>query len=111
MVISGSDMSEVRQDLTIDGDRATESCGTLPAGDDRLFTLNGYDSSGGLAYTGSATADVIAGEQVTVRITMRRVGTPVGKPRLQVAGSASAQRPDCCGIGATTITGEIEEYR
>lgn len=108
VVIAGSDMQEIRQDLTIDGNRATGTVRGIPAGSDRLFTLNGYDSPGGLAYTGSATADVIAGEQVTVRITMRRVGAPVGKPRLQVASSASAQRPGCCAIGATTITAEIE---
>ena len=108
VVITGSDMDEIRQDLTISGTRATGTVRGIPAGADRLFTLNGYDSSEGLAYTGSATADVIAGEQVTVRITMRRVGAPAGKPQIRVAGSASAQRPDCCGIGATTITGEIE---
>ena len=111
VVITGSDMAEIRQDLTIDGDRATGIVRDIPAGSDRLFTLNGYDSSGGLAYTGSATADVVAGEQVTVRITMRRVGAPAGKPRLQVASSASAQR----GLGKsvydrdiTRINGEID---
>ena len=108
VVVTGSDMDEIRQDLTIDGNRATGTVRGIPAGSDRLFTLNGYASSGGLAYTGSATADVIAGEQVTVRITMRRVGAPVGRPRLQVKSSASAQRPDCCAVGTTTITGEIE---
>ena len=78
VVITGSDMDEIRQDLTIDGNRATGTVRGIPAGSDRLFTLNGYDSSGILAYTGSASADVIAGEQVTVRITMRRVGTAAG---------------------------------
>lgn len=113
VVITGSDMDEIRQDLTIDGNRATGTVRGIPAGSDRLFTLNGYDSSGILAYTGSASADVIAGEQVTVRITMRRVGTAAGKPQLRVADSASAQR----GIYAsglyrrndiTRVTGEME---
>ncbi len=108
VVITCSDMAEIRQDLTIDGDRATGIVRDIPAGSDRLFTLNGYDSSGSLAYTGSATADVIAGEQVTIRITMRRVGAPAGKPRLRIATSASAQRPDCCSIGTTVITAEID---
>ena len=108
VVISGSDMAVIRQNLTIDGERATGIVRDIPAGTDRLFTLNGYDSSGGLVYTGSATADVVAGEQVTVTITMRRVGAPAGKPQLQVASSGSAQRPGCCAIGTTTITGEIE---
>lgn len=112
VVITGSDMDEIRQDLTISGNRATGTVRGIPAGAGRLFTLNGYDSSGGLAYAGSATADVIAGEQVTVRITMRRVGAPVGKPRLQVASSASAQRGLSKSIfdlpDITRINGEID---
>ena len=108
VVITGSDMAEMRQELTIDGDTATGTVRDILAGNDRLFTLNGYDSSGSLIYTGSATADVVAGQLVTVRITMRRVDSQSGTPKLQVASSASAQRPDCCGSGTTTITGEIE---
>ena len=114
VVITGSGMAEIRQDLTIDGDTATGTVRDIPVGTDRLFTLNGYDSSGNLAYTGSGTADVIADRQVTVRITMRRVTTPSGTPKLRIASSASAER----GIYAssvlyrrndvTRITGEIE---
>ena len=76
VVITGSNMNDVRQELTIDDNVATGLVRNIPAGDDRLFTLNGFDSSGNLAYTGSATADVVAGQQVTVRITMR---APEGK--------------------------------
>ena len=72
VVITGSDMEDVRQELTINDNVVTGLVRNIPAGEDRLFTLNGYDSSGSLAYTGSATADVVAGQQVTVRITMKR---------------------------------------
>ena len=71
VVITGSDMDDVRQELSIQDNVVTGLVRNIPAGDDRLFTLNGYDSSGNLAYTGSATADVVAGQQVTVRVTMR----------------------------------------
>ena len=71
VVITGSDMGDVRQELSIQDNVVTGLVRNIPAGDDRLFTLNGYGSSGNLAYTGSATADVVAGQQVTVRITMR----------------------------------------
>ena len=108
VVITGSGMAKIRQDLTIDGDTATGTVRDIPAGTDRLFTLNGYDSSGSLTYTGSATADVIAGQLVTVTITMRRVTTPSGTPRLRIANTASAQRPNCCSSGTSIITGEIE---
>ena len=107
-VITGSDMAEIRQELTIDGDTAAGHVRDIPAGTDRLFTLNGYDSPGTLTFTGSATADVIAGQQVTVRIIMRRVASPSGTPQLRVSSYASAQRPDCCGLGTTSITGEID---
>ena len=77
VVITGSNMDEIRQDLTINENVITGIVQNIPAGDERRFTLNGYDSSGNLAYSGSAIADVVAGEQVTVRITMRKQGDKI----------------------------------
>ena len=70
-------MDEIRQDLTIDGDVITGIVRDIPAGDERRFVLNGYDSSGNLAYSGSAIADVVAESQVTVRITLRKQGDKI----------------------------------
>ena len=91
VVITGSDMDDVRQELSIQDNVVTGLVRNIPAGDDRLFTLNGYDSSGNLAYTGSATADVVAGQQVTVRITMR---VPAGRKIywVEIKGVASILR-------------------
>ena len=77
VVITGSNMDEIRQDLTINENVITGIVQNIPAGNERRFTLNGYDSSGKLAYSGSAIADVVAGEQVTVRITMKKQGDKI----------------------------------
>ena len=77
VVITGSNMDEIRQDLTIDEDVITGIVRDIPAGDERRFVLNGYDSSGKLAYSGSAIADVVAESQVTVRITLRKQGDKI----------------------------------
>ena len=77
VVITGSNMDEIRQELTIDGAVITGIVQNIPAGEERRFVLNGYDSSGNLAYSGSAIADVVAGEQVTIRITMKKQGDKI----------------------------------
>ena len=77
VVITGSNMDEIRQDLTIDEDVITGIVRDIPAGDERRFVLNGYDSSGDLAYSGSAIADVVTESQVTVRITLRKQGDKI----------------------------------
>ena len=108
VVITASDMAEIRQDLAISGDTVTGLVQDIPAGTNRLFALNGYDSSGSLIYSGSATTDVIAGQQVTVRITMRRVSSQAGSPQFRMLSPASAQIAYSSGVYTTTITGEIE---
>ena len=77
VVITASDMEEIRQDLTISGELATGTVEDIPAGNARLFTLNGYDAAGTLIYSGSSEVDLPAGEVVPVQITMRRVDTSV----------------------------------
>ncbi len=77
VVITGSNMDEIRQDLTIDENVIAGTVQNIPAGNERRFTLNGYDSSGNLVYSGSAMADVVAGEQVAVKITMSKQGDAI----------------------------------
>jgi formylglycine-generating enzyme required for sulfatase activity len=64
-------MAEVRQELTISGDTVSGTVRGVPAGTGRVFTINGYDAGGSVVYTGAATAEVLAGQQVTVRIVLR----------------------------------------
>ena len=46
VVITASDMTEIRRDLTVSGDTITGTVQGIPAGNSRLFTLNGYDVVG-----------------------------------------------------------------
>ena len=104
IVITASDMADIRQDLPINGDTASGVVEDIPAGSSRLFTLNGYDSSGELIYSGSSTANIVAGELVVVRITMRKVGLPTELPLLQILSSVTVSR----WTTVTHVTGEIE---
>ena len=107
VVITGTGMAEMRQNLVISGNSITGIVRGISAGANRLFTLNGYDSSGSLTYTGSAGATVVAGQQVTVSVTVRST-VSVGKPTLVMGSSVSAQRePWGSSNYKTTITGEI----
>ena len=72
-VVTASDMDTITQDLTVDGNTISGFLPAIPAGSNRLFTLNAYDSANDLMYTGSSTTDVEAGTQTTLRITMHKV--------------------------------------
>lgn len=91
VTVSGIDYLK-KQRLTVSGDTIRGIVTGIPVGSAR-FTLNGYNASDTLTYTGSATATVTAGQSVTVNIPVRRVGAaPTGTPQIQVGGVASANR-------------------
>lgn len=75
VVITAADMEEMKQELSISGDTVTGTVRGIRAGNSRTFTLNGYDSSENLIYTGSKQVDMPAGETVLVRVTMRRISS------------------------------------
>ncbi len=99
VVVAGPDMSEIRQDLRKEGDIYTGIL-AVPAGARRSFTLNGYDASGELIYTGTEHADVVVNEQVRVEITMRRVSAPGGS--IVMTGLFEFS------VGSIEITGSFE---
>ena len=107
VVVTAPDMEDIREDLTITGESVSGTVTSIPAGTNRLFTLDGYDSSENLVYTGSARADVTAGQQVTVGITMRRVSNV---PKLRIASPVAASRSGFAGNEWTIINGEVENY-
>lgn len=74
VVITAADMDTIRQDLTISDQQITGTVEGIPAGNTRRFTVNGFDATGTLAYTGSAFVNMPEGEVVPVSITIRRVG-------------------------------------
>ena len=74
LLISASDMIDMTKTLTIT-DTSVEGVITgIPAGKNRLFQVNVYDSSETMQYRGSATADVIADSMVSVTIKIFRIG-------------------------------------
>lgn len=110
VVVTGAGMADIRQNLTVTSTTITGTVRGIPAGANRLFTLNGYDASGNLTYTGSATATIVTGQQTAVHITMQSAAiSSAGKPILEMQPSASAQRLqlDDNSEWFTTITGEI----
>lgn len=107
VVVTATGMTEIRQDLTVDGNSISGAVRGIPAGADRVFTINGYNASGSLTYTGFATATVTAGQQVTVTITVRSVAVSAGSPQLAMRSTVSAQRTYVGPDYRTTITGEI----
>jgi hypothetical protein len=85
LVVSASDMDEIREELTFEDDEATGVV-VVPAGLRRLFTLNGYGEAGTLLYSGAENADVIADSKVRVAIVMR----PVSDDGTSVLGLSGA---------------------
>ena len=96
VVIAGPDMAEIRQELRREGDIYTGILEVL-AGSDRSFTLNGYDASRYLIYTGTEYADVIVDQRIRVEITMRRV--PIAAGSIEIAGLFDF------AVGSIEITG------
>ena len=71
-VITASDMSDLKGSLAIGNDDvARGTARNVPTGNDRLVTLNAYNTEEVMSYSGSATTDVVAGETVSVNIVMR----------------------------------------
>jgi formylglycine-generating enzyme required for sulfatase activity len=80
VVITAADMLTMQQELQVSAEAITGGVEGIPAGPERLFTLNGYDAAGALIYTGSSRVDLVAGTTASVRITMRPVGAATGQP-------------------------------
>lgn len=76
-IVSGSDMSNVQNDFDVSLGQGTID--NIPAGSDRIVTLQGLNSSGSVLYQGGATAiTVTAGETTDVgTVTMNLFGFTV----------------------------------
>jgi len=71
-IVSAADMDSLRGELPIGSDGVARGTVTnIQPGQNRLFTLNAYDSDGLLTYSGSSTADVDAGRTTQVHIPLR----------------------------------------
>lgn len=107
IVVTATGMTTVREDLTVSGNAISGTVRGIPAGSNRLFTINGYSSSGSLTYTGSSTAAVTAGQQVTVRITVRAAGGTQATVSLTVVSPVVANYDYSSIKGPVTISGEV----
>jgi len=74
VIVTGADMTQMKRELTWNANTDSAS-GTLTvaAGTNRTFTVNIYDDTDALVYTGTATSNVAAGQTTTVQVTIYRV--------------------------------------
>jgi formylglycine-generating enzyme required for sulfatase activity len=72
LTISASDMNTLTRSLTKTDSTVTGTVTGIPAGKNRLFRVDVYDSANVDEYTGSATADIAADDTVPVNITVVR---------------------------------------
>ena len=71
-IVSAANMDSLRGDLAIGSDGVARGTVTnIRPGQNRLFTLNAYDSNNLLTYTGSSNADVETGQTTQVHISLR----------------------------------------
>ena len=106
VVVTGSGMSDITQPLNIAGDRMTGIVRGIPTGD-RTFTINTYDGSPRLTYTGSETAKVVAGQTTQVRITLRSTDGSTSAVVLTLLSPVSATYEYRTIEGYLEISGEI----
>ena len=98
--ISADDMDTMVGGLSIEADSTARArVEGIKAGNDRIFTLNAYDSEGTLTHTGSATANITSGQTTTVLIQM---GPLAGSADIEGTISSAPQTPQ-------TPTSEITE--
>ena len=71
--ITGPEMPAIVQELSLEGTTITGFVSDIPVGNNRLFTLNGFDSEGKLLYTGETLANIQTGEIADVQISMQNV--------------------------------------
>ncbi len=69
VTVSGPGMTTMTRNLTIQGNQATGTL-TVPAGEDRRFSVEAKDADGGVLATGSRTVDLEAGSSPTITIDL-----------------------------------------
>ena len=97
IVVTGPGIEEaIVGELTVEGEHVVGSI-VVPVGPDRVFTINAYDSTGQLVYSGSGLADVIADAATQL-------------PPISVfAVDADGQLPD--PVIAKTVSWSDDEFR
>jgi hypothetical protein len=100
-VITAADMDTIKGDLTIgDDDVARGTARNIPAGSDRLVTLNAYNAEEVMSYSGSAATDVVAGGVVSVNIVMRSLLPTTGDVEINGTFESAGDSSPILGIMA-----------
>lgn len=77
LTVTATGMNQVVKDLPVSlTDSSTSTVVAIPAGNDRVFTVQGLDGNDATIYSGSTTANVIANNETVVTVTLAPV--PVG---------------------------------
>jgi N-acetylneuraminic acid mutarotase len=69
-LVTAADMDTIRQFLTIQDSVATGTIQDIPAGPNRLFTVNVYKTGGILSHTGKDSTDILGGQTVDLEIEL-----------------------------------------
>ncbi len=69
LTVTGPGMDAITRSMNVQGSQATLTL-TVPAGDDRTFTVSAKDSEGAVLAAGSTTVDLEAGSSPTVSIAL-----------------------------------------
>jgi hypothetical protein len=77
VIASATDMSEIRATATEENPFIKMS---IPSGTQRLFTASAYNSAGKKVLSGRTTADVPAGANITITITLKFDGPAIPLP-------------------------------
>jgi hypothetical protein len=86
LTVTGSGMQTMTRDLSIAGNQATGTL-TVPAGENRTFSVVAADAQGATLATGSRTVDLQAGSSPTVSIDLVAAGSIVGSWRFDYDAS------------------------
>jgi hypothetical protein len=111
VIITGSGWAGRKEALSVSGNAISGTVRQLPAGANRKFVLNCYDAVGSLAYTGETTADVVAGQLVSISIRLLAVSggsESASTVVLTIRSPVVSNYQENYVKYPTTITGEIE---
>ena len=73
VTVSSSGMKSIVMNLTIEDTVVFGTVEDIPAGENRLFRIDIFDSAGIVQYSGSTTADILPDSTVDVTIILKRV--------------------------------------
>ena len=112
VLVTGDDMSAMRLELAVDGDRLVGTVADIPAGVARQFAVAGYDAAGVLVVSGSARLDLAPGQAAPLSLSLQVKGA-APPPRRQLTVEVAPGVPlDMVWIepGTFTMGSPLDEW-